>query len=143
MIPTTWTFRLAAVALALVVHGGARATYSGLALIPTADVVGRGQCSIEWQMDGPAPADSPDSYFLNSQFGIGNRAEVGVDFDNSDGADPRLFLNAKIVVAEDSRRGQALALGVHNVADGARGWGYAVALFTVKAVRLHPGVVVA
>ncbi|HEY3285210.1 MAG TPA: hypothetical protein VGN26_23305 [Armatimonadota bacterium] len=117
----------------------ARATYSGLTLIPTADTVGAGQYGLELQSDGSASTLSPDTYLLNSQFGFGSRFEAGTDLDLSPGANPVFLWNAKWVAARSNKRDLGLALGVMNVGKGTMPTRYAVLSKGWSALRGHVG----
>ena len=54
---------------------------SGLLIIPTADTVGANQYDVEVQIDGDKQKYKADTYLLNTEFGFGNRVEVGADVD--------------------------------------------------------------
>jgi len=125
--------------LSMLAAGPAWGCYSGLAVIPTADVVGAGQYSIELQTDGLLPVPRADVYILNTEAGIGDRFEVGVDFDLSEDADPRVLLNAKYVLAQNADCTRALALGVSGVGEGVKSVPYLVGTADLQALRLHLG----
>lgn len=91
------------------------ACYSGLTLIPTAETVGDGVLSIEEQVDTSASPVRTQSHIFNTQYGIGERFEAGVDFDLSDDVDSRALANAKYVLAPHNGKTLALAAGVYNI----------------------------
>ncbi|MHB1455353.1 MAG: hypothetical protein ACYC0V_00400 [Armatimonadota bacterium] len=92
------------------------ACYSGLLLIPTADMVGTNQYGIELQVDSTTKALQGDTYFLNTQFGFGNRLEAGFDVDLRKNTDARFIFNGKYVLAKSADGKLALAAGVCNCA---------------------------
>lgn len=113
--------------------------YSGLAIIPTAETVGAGNYGLELQMDG-ANLDSDETVrILNTQVGIGERCEAGVDFDLSKEADSRALINAKYIFAVDGRSNTSFALGTFNVASRFKHSPYIVATHDRSAYRLHFG----
>lgn len=113
--------------------------YSGLAIIPTAETVGAGQYGLELQMDGTNPGSDETVRILNTQVGIGERWEAGVDFDLSQEADSRALLNAKYIFAQDGRRGNSFAVGTYNVANRFKHSPYIVATHDHSSFRLHLG----
>ena len=127
---------------AIALWAGARvmACASGLTLIPSADVVPARNWSVEFQVDGTLRGGSLDTYILNTEFGLWNRFEAGVDFDLSEGAEDRVLLNAKVVLAAAKDGKWALAAGfgesgeVRFKADP-----YLVFVRDLGAVRLHGG----
>lgn len=118
----------------------ALATYSGLVVIPTTDVVGDKQYSIEeLQTDGNFSGLTADTYLVNTEFGIGERFETGIDFDIADEADSRVFLNAKYIVARSADARRALAVGVFNCAENVDSTPYLVGSQRVGAGNLNMG----
>ncbi|HOS42641.1 MAG TPA: hypothetical protein PK794_03035, partial [Armatimonadota bacterium] len=116
------------------------ACYSGLTVIPTADTVGAGQYGIELQADGPTSPFESDTHILNTEIGLGDRVEVGVDFDLSKGADPRVLFNGKYVFATGGDGALALAAGVQNIGNGLTAVPYLVGTRDFTACRGHLGV---
>lgn len=116
------------------------ACYSGLIIIPTADMVEPGKYAIEPQLDGSLAESSIDTRILNSQFGLSPRLEAGVDFDLSDDADPRVLGNLKYLAAPGSKRAAAIALGVCNMGSHIRSNPYVVATHELGSLRGHFGV---
>jgi hypothetical protein len=90
------------------------ACYSGLLVIPTADTVGANQYDIELQVDGTTEKLKADTYLLNTQFGLGNRLELGVDVDLHEKTDDRFLFNGKYVLAKSADGKLAIAAGVCN-----------------------------
>ena len=117
----------------------ARSCYSGLTIIPTADVVGASQYSLDLQSDGSLPVPRADLYLLNTEIGIGDRFETGIDFDLSEDADPRVLFNAKYVLARDAGCTRALAVGISNLAEGVKSVPYVAGTAGLQAFRLHLG----
>ena len=88
------------------------ACYSGLFVIPTADMVGANQYDIELQVDGTTDRLKADTYLLNTQFGLGDRLELGVDVDLHDKTDDRFLFNGKYLLAKSADGKLAIAAGV-------------------------------
>lgn len=93
----------------------ARGAFSGLGVIPTADVVGAGQYSLEFEIGGGLTGLTCDARSLLMQFGANDGFEAGVDFDLCDDTEPFAVLNAKYVFAGTAADGHALAAGIANV----------------------------
>jgi len=125
--------------LLVIITSPVRSCYSGLTVIPTTDVVGAGQYSLDLQTDGSLPVPRADFYLLNTEFGIGDRFEAGVDFDLSEDADPRVLLNAKYVFARNADNTRALAAGISSLADGVKSVPYVTGMADLRAFRLHLG----
>ena len=119
----------------------ASACYSGLVIMPTVDQVGEGTYSLEYQMDGSIPGGRADTHLLNAEFGLGSRAEVGVDFDLSDGAQTRAMLNAKLTLVSRPEKGYEVAAGVYNVGRNMKACPYVVGAHNCCDSRLHLGIV--
>ncbi len=129
-----------AVLLLLVWAAPGFAAYSGLMLIPTADVLGPGQVCVDYYFDGGFPVGSGVGCALfDTQYGIGNRMEVGLDFDLTKDADTIPLFNAKVMLRPIDT-GLGAALGVHTIGEHIRSTTY---LITTKPVtenlRLHAG----
>jgi hypothetical protein len=124
----------------MMVAPAAKACYSGLVLMPTADVVGRNQYSIEYQTDGSLPDERADTFLVNTEVGLGDRAEIGVDFDRSSGATPSHFFNGKYVLISDSRQ-RSVAVGVDGVGRHLRPSPYALGSLGISGGRIHLGLV--
>ena len=124
----------------LVLAAPCLACYSGLIIIPTADMVEPGKYAIEPQFDGALAGPSVDTRIVNSQFGLSPRLEAGVDFDLSDDAEPRVLGNFKYLVAPGSKRAPAIALGVWNAGSRIRSSLYVAATRDYGSLRGHFGV---
>ena len=116
------------------------ACYSGLIIIPTADMVGPRGYDIELELDGPLAQASVDTRLLNSQFGISPRLEAGTDFDLSEDADPRILGNFKYLVASSLKSAPAIAIGMSSIGRHTRSSPYLVATHDFKSLRGHLGV---
>lgn len=125
--------------LLLLVMAPVWACYSGLALIPTADVVCDGEYSVDLQVDGVLDGPAVDTYILNTEVGFGDRFEAGLDYDFSADADPRLLVNAKYVLATNSEGTRALATGVYSLATKGKMTPYVVGTGDLGVARLHLG----
>ena len=118
----------------------AHATYSGLVLIPTADMVPVGEYAVELQFDGSLGACKADTELLNTQFGFSSRLEAGLDFDLSKGVDSRILTNAKYIISPGGENRPSLALGTFNLAPNFKHTPYVVATQDFKAMRGHLGI---
>ena len=115
--------------------------YTGLALIPTADVVEPGTYSIEAQFDASFTGGDENTRFLDTEFGVTPRFEVGIDNDFSKTAETRILLNAKYVMITRHRHNPAVAVGICNVGRRLRSSPYVVATKDFAATRGHVGVI--
>jgi len=83
---------------------------TGLLLIPTADVLPKGDLDIKPVLNFGTDPQS-NNYFLDTQFGLLNRLEAGIDYEMSGNARSRLFGDAKYVFTTHKRSGLAAAIG--------------------------------
>jgi hypothetical protein len=127
------------VALALALSP-AFAGYSGLIIIPTSDIVPRGEFAVTSQVDGSMAVSTVDTYLLNTQVGITNNLEAGLDYDFSRTAERRALLNAKYRFWESSRADTALAFGVCSLDHHFEANPYLVGTHDFGMWRLHAGV---
>lgn len=116
------------------------ACYSGLVVIPTADVISSGECCIELQYDGVFATDSTDSRILNTQFGVMPRLEAGFDFDLSDDPDSLMLGHAKYLVSPADGCTPAMAVGICNVGQNIRSSSYALITHQFQPLRGHLGI---
>jgi len=120
--------------------GPACAAFSGLTLIPTAEVMGPGQVCVDYQVDGPFPVGSgPEMVLLNTQYGVGSRAEVGIDFDLSEEAPAGAVFNGKLAL-RPVETGLGLAVGSFNAGERLAPTTYGVATLDLGRLRCHLGV---
>jgi hypothetical protein len=119
----------------------AQACYSGLLLIPTADLTPPGTCVLDLQADGPVPDRHVDLKLINTEFGLTDRLEAGIDFDVSKNADTDAILNAKYVLATYHGGAGAVAVGVCNMGNRLKANPYLVASQDLKALRGHAGII--
>lgn len=119
----------------------ADACYTGLTIIPTAEVLDHGEYGIEQQFDGAFPLRGADARILNIEFGIVPRWEAGLDFDLIEESETRVLLNAKYLVCPCGRHGPALAIGLCNAGSNVRSSPYLVASQDFGGPRAHLGVV--
>jgi len=94
---------------------------------------------LELQVDGTTGGPAAETYLLNTQFGIGDRLEAGLDYDFSAGADPRLLVNAKYLAAKTRGETRALAVGVYALATKGKYTPYVVGTGNLSVARLHLG----
>ena len=131
----TFLFLFASMLCALPVY----ACYSGLVIIPTADTIGKGQCGVELQMDVVMSTTKADTQLINTEFGIGDRMELGVDFDESEGAEATKMINAKLVLANIYSAKTSIAAGVCNLANEIKSNPFLVATKDCNEFRVHFG----
>ncbi|MHB9036709.1 MAG: hypothetical protein ACYC64_08580 [Armatimonadota bacterium] len=127
------------VAIMLVLSAGApvMACYSGLLVIPTADLVPVGQYSLETQYDFSTPISSDTStLFFNTQFGLAKGLELGVDFDLSHNADGRVIGNGKYVF---DILDMPLAFGFSSINSRFKSLPYTATIFALPFGRVHLG----
>lgn len=119
----------------------AKACYSGLILIPTTDVAGAYTWAIDAQWQGYSAAFRTDQLMFNTEIGIGDRFEIGIDVDTTSAAtEHRFLLNAKYVMFRSERTGFTVAFGVQNVNEGFTPHPYLVATKEWEVFRTHFGV---
>jgi len=130
----------AALLLALLASGPAQAAYSGLTVVPTADVLAPGQACVDYQVYTPtAFASGPEAVYVNTQYALGSRAEVGMDFDLTQDAPTGAVLNGKLALLPLDT-GIGLAAGIYNAGENLRPISYLAATAEVSdRLRLHAG----
>lgn len=126
--------------LAALFGASALACYSGLVVIPTADVVGGGECCMELQYDGVLAPNSADTRVLNMQFGVAPRLEAGFDLDLCEDPDARVLGNAKYLLLPADGRKHAIAVGICNVSTGMRSNPYGLITHHSQPLRGHLGI---
>lgn len=133
--------RLLFVVLASVASCSVPACYSGLIIIPTADVTGSYNWALDLQWQGYSRALRTDQLVVNTEIGIGDRFEMGIDVDATDGeVDHRVLFNAKYVFFKSERYGLATAAGIQNVNAKFTSTPYVAATEEFGATRIHAGV---
>lgn len=130
---------LSAAAVALLAGAAAQACYTGLLVIPTAQTVGESQYSAEYQTDGLIRRLNADTRFVNHEFGIGNRLEIGANVDVNADSDTRVLSNAKVTAIESGSGRFAAAIGVCNAARGVKAAPYVVTTTRVGQAHIHLG----
>lgn len=116
------------------------ACYTGMNVIPTVDMVGQGALRLDLLIEGDVKGIKSDTWILNSQYGLSENFEFGIDHDFSDGASPRNLLNAKYLIPASAALKLPIALGVCSVADHSKADLYAVTAYQSRIARLHFGV---
>lgn len=130
-----------AVVALLCAGGPAAACLTGLVVIPTAEVLGDGQYGVELQFDGATSALQTDTYIANTEIGIGDRFEAGLDYDASEAANPKYMINAKYLLAMAPDGRWAAAAGLDGVARNAKPAPYVAGLRDFGLVRAHLGAI--
>ncbi|MCL5104642.1 MAG: hypothetical protein M1133_11105 [Armatimonadetes bacterium] len=115
------------------------ACYSGLLIIPTTDTVTPGAFSVELQTDGTVPGRSVTTRLLNTQFGVSDRLEAGLDIDLSTEADQKLLPNFKYLVFGNNDGELSGAVGVCSIQPTVGNDPYVVIGRTWGACRLFSG----
>ena len=115
--------------------------YSGLTIIPTADIIGENQYSLDYQIDGEFPVRDEDTRILNTEIGVGQNAEIGLDFDLSHDAETSVLANIKYLITAGNEQRPALAVGVCNLGRNLRSSQYLVATQDFKLLRGHLGAI--
>lgn len=119
----------------------AAACYTGLILIPTTDTA----CAYTWVVDlqyqSYSNAFKTNALIVNTELGLGDRAEIGLDLDVTPDANQerRVLLNAKLVVFKSERHGFSCAVGFGNMTPSFATRAYVVATEDLKVLRLHAG----
>jgi len=131
----------AAVFLLTLPGPGTQACYSGLIIVPTADVAGPLVWVLDIQWQGYPRAFKTDQLIVNTEWGIGERFEMGLDVDATRGAvEHRALFNAKYVFFKNRSKGLAMALGVQNVNQAFQSYPYVVATKDWGILRTHAGI---
>ena len=117
----------------------AHACYTGLVNIPTAEVIGDGQCGVELQFDDTFGRGSSETHIVNTELGLGPRLEAGVDFDLSRDAETRLLLNAKYLLVTGDEKHPSLAVGICNLGRHYSAVPYLATLQPLPGSQLHLG----
>ena len=118
---------------------GATAAPSGLALMPTADLVPDRAFVAELQLDGSVEHFDTDTRFINLQAGFAGRAEAGVDYDASAHTEEPWIFNAKLLLAGGGEGCGGLAAGFRNLGAESQPEEYAVATCACGSLRGHVG----
>jgi len=127
----------------LLASGAGFACYSGLLIIPTVDLVPEDEASYEFQLDGKLGRHSEhNTYLLNTEFGLAEGLEAGLDFDLSASSDQRFIFNAKYLVVEGKETRPDLAVGLCNLGHGLKASPYVVATSPAGELRLHYGAMI-
>ena len=126
-------------AAAAVIATAALAAPTGLNIIPTADLLSRGEIALEYQADGVRLFDAECDHWVLLEIGFSDRFEAGVD--RCWDGDTATFGNAKLLLLGERGHRPAVALGV-------QGWGgegasdpYLVASRNAGRARWHLGVI--
>ena len=107
--------------------------------IPTADILEAGTVRLEFENDGlPRVGGQESVTYCLTQIGLTPRVEFGIDRWDVSG-EPQDAVNAKYLLAAESGRRPAVAIGVMDVAEGSPASWYGVATRTLGRLRLHAG----
>ena len=117
----------------------ADAAPSGLALMPTADLVPGNEYVAEVQLDGSMEHFDADARFINLEVGALDRVEMGVDYDASEETSEAWLFNAKVLLARTRDDALRLAMGVRNLGCEDSPEGYGVGTWSCGKCRAHLG----
>lgn len=128
------------VAVALCCGQWAACAPSGLNVIPTTDVLGNREISLEAESDGRGQPWGDDcTRLLLFQIGLGNGFEAGIDHCLDD---PELWLNVKWRLQDESTGRPAVACGIQGISNNESAQPYLAIHKSVGSVRLHTGLIV-
>ncbi len=116
-----------------------RACFSGLVLIPTTDTVTRGGYALNAEADSSLTVPNVDTYILNTEYGVVDNVEAGIDFNLSPRADQRALLNAKYRFWHAPDGNTSLAIGVCNLEPHFEANPYLVGTHDFGPWRVHAG----
>jgi len=111
-----------------------------LIVIPTAETVPYGEYDIEPQIDGTLSGLDPDTYVINTQFGVTRRLAVGIDFQGGEEDDTRALVNFQYLLVPGTDRRPAVAVGIHSLGAGPEHGRYLVATQDFGSFRAHTGI---
>jgi hypothetical protein len=109
-------------------------------VIPTAGVLEVGEYCLEAEFESIWRHRIDENRLLATAAGVAPSLEVGLAFDLSSGADPRLLLKAKYQLREDSPGGPAVAVGVSGIGRGVKAMPYLAASHDFKPLCGHAGI---
>lgn len=112
---------------------------TGLLVIPTAETVGDGVYSFEYQVDSESGGVLLDTGLLNNQFGLGERFETGVDFIPHGDAPSRALGNYKYIIKPQGDGKMALAVGAVDISHHRKPSFFTVASIQQRFGRFHFG----
>ncbi len=117
------------------------AAYSGLVIIPTADIMPAGEYAVVAQADGALPGhDHLDTCLLYATAGVTDWLEIGADYDFSDDVETRGYLDAKLLLPTAEEDGAPhIAVGVFNIARDTDASPYIVVTRDFPLLRAHAG----
>jgi hypothetical protein len=120
-------------------HGVGICATSGLVTIPTADTVGAREHAFGLQFsEVNLPSGDIFDDYLETEFGLGDRCEWGVDQSlNAAGA----WWNFKYVLCSETKSRPAMAIGVQNIGPGNDTQPFAVGYTSFGSTRLHAGAI--
>jgi hypothetical protein len=138
----SWAATLALLTVVLALGSGpGHACFTGLTVIPTSEVMDRGDYGIELQYDGVFASAGDEARVVNTEFGLARNLEAGVDFDLSPDSEARVLLNAKYRLFAPEDNPASFAIGVCNVGHGSKSSPYLVGSYALKQANAHLGLV--
>jgi hypothetical protein len=134
--------RLAIVACVLATLAGAgpaSAATTGLLLIPTADTIGANQYQLQLEMDGSSPPAGVQYWFLDTEAGLGDKWELGVDINLPMTPRPRVLANWKYAFAPVDPGRAGGAVGIDTWDERLASGGYVLGTADLGPIRLTAG----
>lgn len=113
----------------------------GLLVIPTTDTAGDGNFVIDLHWEGWGDGFKEKHTIINTQFGVTDRFEFGVDFNMTEreaGSTP--LFNAKYILVDREDWGFKLAAGIYNLNQDGELMPYLIATKDFRYFRVHGGV---
>lgn len=116
------------------------ACYSGLLVIPTTDLLGNGNFALDFQWEGWVNQFREKQSIINTEFGIGERFEFGLDFNLTETDNKHsVMFNAKILLFETRDSSFKIAGGVYNTNLEFDNLPYIIASKDFEIFRIHFG----
>ncbi len=115
--------------------------YSGLLVVPTTDTAGEGNFLIDLHWEGWGHGMEEKQTIFNTEFGVTDRFEFGVDFNLTEReTETTPLFNAKYLLVDKEDWGFRLAAGIYNLNQDGEVMPYLIATRDFKYFRVHGGV---
>ncbi|MCX6343500.1 MAG: hypothetical protein NT018_00330 [Armatimonadetes bacterium] len=112
---------------------------TAVSVIPSTDVIGANNLKLAYESNGnDQPFDTDNAEYFYTQYGIGEKFELGVDVYDLGGHDKK-YLNAKYMISAESETMPAISVGAMYIGDGNAPLFYAVGSRSFGAARLFVG----
>lgn len=115
--------------------------YSGLLVVPTTDLSGDGNFIIDLQWEGWGNDLTEKQSILNTQLGIGEKFELGLDFNLTDtSVDDTVLFNVKYLLPDLKVKNFKIAVGFYNGNKELDFIPYLIATKEFSYLRVHAGI---